>query len=128
MEDDKTPKKYENKEMYLMGSNTDESKILIDGRSTKKLADVHKRKLIDTVFVDSTTYRELLVDYCATNQIGEIDVEETNTSNPTEMFLHVLSYTQKNPDKRVMALVCPEGDLEKLVGYFKKIEWPAERA
>ena len=115
---------YKNKRVYLITSEG--SKFKIDAESTRKLAKIHRKKLIDVIFVESYDNHLILTDYCNSNETYPIDVDETNTCNPLDNFLHILSYIKKNPIKNVMANLIKKSKLEELSKYFEENNFPIE--
>lgn len=114
------------KKVYLFGVDK-EKPVFVSGISAlKKLAEIHRREMVDALFVKSSIY-SVLEDYCRDNDVAPIELHETGTSIPTDNFLYVFGYAEKHPQKNRFGQVAGEGDLEQLVELFKSARFLTER-
>ncbi len=114
----------QNKHVYVFTSER-ESDIVRDGLFSVGVARTHRKRKIDTIFINPNTSHPLLRDYCGANETGNpIEIQDiVRADYPTAIhyFAQISEYSKQNPLKNNLAFVSEERqkDLGELTDLFQ---------
>jgi len=119
------------RQIYIL--ETKETKETVrDALFSLRIVDLHRKEIIDTIFMNLNIPYLTLRAYCQSNQTDHaIEIQSTSRSDRKNMSNYVLDinkYSQENPSKKRLAFISEEkpGDSERLVGLLKKVNFQVE--
>jgi len=101
------------KKIHLLTSE-EKSRPERDAAFSRTVADIHRQKPIDTLFLDCPGKYSLLETYCQSNKTQLIDIESIQDSASINALIQIANYSQQNPNKTHFAYVSEQSNLEKL--------------
>lgn len=83
----------------------------------KKIKEINAEGLLNIVFADSFESFPILPRYCSRHKIR---IEKINSSEPEKNYNNILNYARENLDKKNLAYLLKNEEVEKLHELFKK--------
>jgi hypothetical protein len=91
-----------------------------------KIAELHRQKPLNVVFMNQEGFYPIVEDYCSQNQTQLISVEKRDFISSMDIFLSMFTYSQNHPKESRLVNIINAPELEELIDFFKQTEFNVE--